>query len=1072
MLFTAPEFADPEKSLVARQIFTIVRAFIVSSLFLLMVQIALAPRIALRWLALQLAVVALSLTLLALNRRGYVRTVSWLLLLSLWLLISVFAWTRNGLGTRAAWGYFIVVIIAGMTLGKWPAVATAGVCSASTLLIGLAAPVPSSDPFRFWLINTIYLSAGLLLQDLAVRSIRASMTRTISELHERQQVQAALANSEKKHREMVNSLPFCVFEADLNGRIQFVNQTGLDWFGYFPEDLAAGFSIYQILEESDVQRAKENVGRLLSGGELLNREYRVTRKDGSSFTVLIRTRVISEKGVPVGLQGSLIDISDLKQAERERELIISLLRATVESTADGILVVDTAGKITHYNRRFQEMWRIPDEVLAEGSDSLALAFVLDQLSDPAGFIAEVERLYSLPLAESFDLLEFRDGRYFERYSRPQMLAGQPVGRVWSFRDVSERKRSEEALLNRNRFISSLLHAMPVAVFFKDKEGRYTGCNDEFTEIMGVTSEEIMGKTVHDLWPGELAETYHQKDLELLRERKHQVYEFRVKDKHGRMRPVIYAKDDFLDANGEVNGLVGTFLDISEHKRAEMALQESELRYRTLFEAASDSILMMKGSYFCECNSKTLEMFSCTREQIVGASPDLFSPPFQPDGRSSREKALEKIDAAYAGQPQFFEWIHCKADQTPFTAEVSLNRIELSGDVFLLAIVRDITDRRRLEDQLLQAQKMEAVGILAGGVAHDFNNILSTIVGYGSLLQIRLQADGQSKEYIERILSSCERAVSLTSSLLTFSRKQEIELRPVDVNDVIYNFHKILARLIGEDIEFNLQLASQPLVVDADVRQIEQVLMNLATNSRDAMSRGGKLVIRTEVSVFKKHPGEIPAGSYAAVTVSDTGSGMNQEVKAHIFEPFFTTKETGKGTGLGLAIVYGIIKKHSGFITVDSTPGTGTAFTIFLPLQPGERRKPGSRRQERIPSGSETILLVEDDPAVRQVTRSMLEEYGYTVLEAVDGIAALDMFQRQKERIQLVLCDLIMPKMDGRETLAEMHRMKKDVKAIFMSGYTADIIAGKGITDSGIRLLLKPLKPAELLRRVRAVLDGD
>ncbi len=943
--FTAPEFADPEKTLAARQIFTIVRAFIVSSLFLLLVQTALAPRVALRWLALQLAVVALCLTLLALTRRGHVKVASWLLLLSLWLLISIFAWTRNGLGTRAAWGYFVVVYIAGMTLGKWPAIAAAGICSASTLLIGLAAPMPSSDPFRFWLINTIYLAAGLLLQDLAVRSIRASMARTINELREKQQAQAALFHSEQKHRDMVNSLPFCVFEADLKGNIQFVNRTGLDWFGYSPGDLAAGFNVYQLLVHDDVDRARENIRRLLHGGDLLQREYRVQRKDGSVFTVLIRTRIISEKGVPVCLQGSLIDISDLKQAEKERERIISLLRATVESTADGILVVDTAGKIAHFNRRFKEIWRIPDEVLAQGEDERALEFVLDQLADPQGFISKVKHLYTMPLAESFELLTFKDGRYFERYSRPQMLAGQPVGRVWSFRDVSERKRSEEALL------------------------------------------------------------------------------------------------------------------------------ESENRYRALFEAASDAIFMMKGSYFYECNSRTLEMYGCRREQIIGASPDLFSPPFQPDGRSSREKAMERIEAAYAGQPQFFEWVHCRADQTPFTAEVSLNRIELSGTVYLLAIVRDITGRRRLEEQLLQAQKMEAVGILAGGVAHDFNNILSTIVGYGSLLQIRLPADAQAKEYIERILSSCERAVSLTSSLLTFSRKQEIELKPVEINDVIYNFHKILARLIGEDIEFSLQLDSQPLVVDADVRQIEQVLMNLATNSRDAMSRGGKLVIRTDIAVLRKHAGEIPAGSYAVVTISDTGSGMNQEVRAHIFEPFYTTKETGKGTGLGLAIVYGIVKKHSGFITVDSTPGTGSAFTIFLPLRPGGRRKPGGRRQERIPSGSETILLVEDDPAVRQVTRSMLEEYGYTVLEAVDGIAALDMFRRQRERIQLVLCDLIMPKMDGRETLAEIRRMKKDVKAIFMSGYTADIIADKGIVDTGIQLLLKPLKPAELLRRVRAVLDG-
>jgi PAS domain S-box-containing protein len=1068
--FMVPDFADPDRAQTARQIFAILRVFILSVVILQAVQAAMAPHYAWHRLGLMLATVAFSLAILGLTRRGLVRLSGFMLVGELWLLITIFSWTASGLGARAAWGYFIVVFIAGMLLGRWAGIGATAICSLSTLAVALFAPIRSSDPVRFWLVNSLFLLIVHLLQNLSSRSIHELLAKTNCELRERLLAQAALFESDRKHREMVNSLPFCVFEADLQGQLTFLNQTALNRFGFSKDEFLPGVNVSDIVADGDKLRAKESVRCIVSGEEVSFHEFLVQGKNGSPFTVLMRMQLLSKNGIPIGLQGSLVDISDRKQAEKEKEQIISLLQATLESTADAILVVDLTGRIVHFNQRFTQLWQIPDEILAVGDDARALAYVSDQLIDSQGFIDRVQALYTDLLTESFDLLEFKDGRYFERYSRPQLLGGQPVGRVWSFRDISERKRSEEALLSRNQFISSLLHAIPVAVFFKDKEGKYSGCNDEFTEIMGVTSEEIKGKTVYELWPSELAETYHQKDLELMRERKHQVYEFQVQDKNGKLRPVIYAKDVFFDANGEVEGLVGAFLDITERKLAEAALRESELRYRTLFEAASDAIFLMKGNLFFDCNSKTLEIFGCAREQIIGASPDQFSPPLQLDGRDSRSKAREKIDAAYDGRQQSFEWVHLRADQTTFIAEVTLTRIELRVGIFLLAMVRDISQRKRLEEQLRQAQKMEAIGILAGGVAHDFNNILSTIVGYGSLLHMKLKKGDPLNGYVERILGASERAANLTGSLLAFSRKQEIELLAIDLNDVIYGFHKILARLIGEDIDFKLSLASRSLVVDADVRQIEQVLMNLANNSRDAMPRGGRLTISTAAVSLDPAPGGLPSGSYAAVAVADSGLGMEKEIQAHIFEPFFTTKEVGKGTGLGLAIVYGIVKNHGGVVTLDSTPGQGTTFTIYLPLKSQSKKKAERRKQDNIPSGSETILLIEDDPAVRQVTRSVLEEFGYSVLEAADGIAALDIFRQERERIGLVLCDLIMPKLNGRETLAAIQKMKKGIKAIFMSGYTAGIIADKGIADAGMHLLLKPLNPGEMLKKIRSVLD--
>ena len=1244
-----PAFADPDKNLAAAQIFAIVRVFILSTVFLLIVQAALAPGITGRGLELLAATVAISLLLLQLNRRGYIRLAAFLLVGNLWLLIGILSFSANGLGTRAAWGYFIVVFIAGMVLGKWPGIIAAIICSASTLFIALAAPVASSDPVRFWLVNTLYLLIVLLLQDLASRSIRESLAKTGSEFRERLLAQAALFESERKHRELINSLPFCVFEADLQGHFTFVNQTALEWFGYSREEFLSGLHIAQMLEEKDVPKARENLKRIASGEEISIHEYEARRKDGSTFTALIRSRPIFEKGLSVGVQGSLIDISDRKKAEKEREQLISLLSATVESTTDGILLIDLSKKIVHFNQRFVQMWQIPDEIMASGEDERALAFVSGQLTDPQGFADQVQALYADSLAEGFDLLEFKDGRCFERYSRPQLLGGRSVGRVWSFRDISERKRAENSLRYYSEF--ERLLAVISSRFIGIQDGmidaeinRAIGQVGEFAavdrsyvfqfepsrEFMSNThewcaigiepqkdnlqklatgmfpwwmarmraNEEISLEKLSELppeadaerrileaqsiqsilvvpirandtligylgfdsvrqthsWPttslalvrmvadiiantlerrraeNEIAAwkqrfenvsaasnqivydyDFHTGDIfwsgsiekvlgfqlpemngglarweELIdpQDREHAVrmldlsvqsgehyqVEYGFKHKDGHYIQMLDRGFVMNDASGRPERMIGMMQDITERKRAEQALKESEYRYRMLFEAASDSIFVMKGDLFFDCNSKTLEMFACSREQIINASPARFSPLLQADGRNSSAKALEKIKAAYAGQPQFFEWTHIRADDTPFLAEVSLTRIDLAVDVFLLAMVRDISERKKLEEQLLQAQKMEAIGILAGGVAHDFNNILSTIVGYGSLLQMKLPAGNSLKEYSEKILASCERAVSLTSSLLTFSRKQEIELKPVDVNDMIYSFHKILGRLIGEDIDFSLDLASRSLIVDADVSQIEQVLMNLATNSRDAMFRGGKLVIGTKLVVLKKQNGEIPPGSYVVVTVTDNGGGMNPDVQAHVFEPFFTTKEVGKGTGLGLAIVYGIIKKHGGFIQVDSVLSKGTQFVIYLPWKSRHTVKRKRLKRTHTPIGNETILLIEDDPAVRQVTRSLLEEFGYTVLEADDGIAGQEVFRQQMDRIHLVLCDLIMPWQDGRDTLIEIRRLKKDVKAIFISGYMADIIAEKGLVDSGVYLLMKPLNPVALLKKVRSVLD--
>lgn len=398
-----------------------------------------------------------------------------------------------------------------------------------------------------------------------------------------------------------------------------------------------------------------------------------------------------------------------------------------------------------------------------------------------------------------------------------------------------------------------------------------------------------------------------------------------------------------------------------------------------------------------------------------------------------------------------------------------------------SIGEDVTDLKkaeeeklRLREQLLQAQKMEAIGQLAGGIAHDFNNILTAIMGYVHFLKTSLTADEPARKYVDQILSAAERAANLTQSLLAFSRKQIINPKPVRLNEIIEHIQKLLLRIIGEDVELSTILTGKDTGVMADTGQIEQVLMNLAANARDAMPEGGLLRIETEVieldEAFVKMHGYGKNGRYVLMTVTDTGTGMDQEIRERIFEPFFTTKEFGRGTGLGLSIVYGIIKQHEGFINVYSEPGKGTTFKIYLPLITARTEEVRPESVSPLAGGSETILLAEDDDGVRIFTKSLLQKFGYTVVEASDGDDALRRFREYQDRIHLLLIDVIMPKKNGKEVYDEITKITPEMKVLFMSGYTADIIHKKGIAEEELDFVLKPVSPTELLRKLRELLD--
>lgn len=392
------------------------------------------------------------------------------------------------------------------------------------------------------------------------------------------------------------------------------------------------------------------------------------------------------------------------------------------------------------------------------------------------------------------------------------------------------------------------------------------------------------------------------------------------------------------------------------------------------------------------------------------------------------------------------------------------------------LFQDITERKLLEEQFRQSQKMEAIGQLTAGVAHDFNNLLTAINGFAGLMQLKLSPDDPQQESLDKILYAADRAADLVRQLLAFSRKQVIEPKVLDLNNTVYELDKMLRRVIGEDIRLKTKLTPDLWKIKFDQSQIEQVIVNLAVNARDAMPEGGWLTIETanvllDDDYVTRHL-ETQSGEYILLAISDTGQGMNKEVKAHIFEPFFTTKEPGKGTGLGLATVYGIVKQNGGHIWVYSEPGAGTTFKIYLPRTTDKSSSPTHVVAEReMPSGNETILLVEDDTEVRDLVQEVLRARGYTLLEAEGGQEALQLATEHRGPIHLLLTDVIMPGMSGKLLAEKITQLRSDLKILFMSGYTDNAIAHHGVLDPGVSLLQKPFGPTALAQKVRQVLDS-
>jgi PAS domain S-box-containing protein len=519
-----------------------------------------------------------------------------------------------------------------------------------------------------------------------------------------------------------------------------------------------------------------------------------------------------------------------------------------------------------------------------------------------------------------------------------------------------------------------------------------------------------------------------------------------------------------------------FRDASEHKarlEAEQALLNSEAHFRSIFNSSPVAIGIghAASGLVVDVNEAFLQLYGYERDEMIGRTTTELHLYARPDERT---EIIALIDEC--GQVVNREVLVLRKTGEKLIVLFSAELIEQRGESFLQVMMTDITERKKLEEQIRQAQKMEAIGQLAGGVAHDFNNILSAIIGYSYLILDHLKGDEKAIKYTEEVVKASKRAADLTKSLLTFSRKQEVSLAVIEISEVIKGNEAFLRRLIREDIELEISCTGEPLTVLADRGQIEQVIMNLVVNGRDAMPNGGRLSIETHIATldqeFIENNGYGTAGLYASFSVSDSGTGMSKETQSHIFEPFFTTKEQGEGTGLGLSMVYGIVKKHDGFITVYSEPGMGTIFKIYLPLVQASALAGNIEEPDSVPlrGGSETILLVEDDEVLRRLSKKVLNHHGYQVIEAVDGLDAVDKFAEFGERIDLVILDAIMPRKNGKLACDEMRIMRPDLPVLFVSGYSRGIFAVDNVFDVKSAFLHKPVSPDLLLLMVREMLD--
>ncbi len=648
-------------------------------------------------------------------------------------------------------------------------------------------------------------------------------------------------------------------------------------------------------------------------------------------------------------------------------------------------------------------------------------------------------------------------------------------------DITERKRAEEAVRRSETFLQQVVENIPHMIFVKEAENlQFVRFNKAGEDLLGYSRNDLLGKSDHDFFSSDQADFFTAKDREVLANG--QLLEIPEEEINTRLKGkrILHTKKiPILDANGAPQYLLGISEDITERRESE----KKNLRLAAIVDSSDDAIIgKTLDGIITSWNKGAEKIYGFKEYEVLGKPISILAPH---DHADEIQGFLEQIRSGKSVKR--LETVRRNKDGANIPVSLTISPIidKDGGIIGASTIARDVSDRIKAEQQrealqaqLFHAQKMEAIGTLTSGIAHDFNNILQAVIGYSELM-LQRKKDGEKDSFdLEKIYEAGIRGAELVKNLMTFTRKTETQFKPVDLSYQVQQAVSMLVRTIPKMIEIETTLAPELAKIEADPSQIDQILMNLAVNARDAMPDRGKLSIQTSNVVLddtycKTHVAVNP-GAYVLLTVSDTGHGMDKETLSHIFEPFFTTKEIGKGTGLGLATVYGIVKRHNGFIDCQSQPGQGTTFKIYLPVDQRTEQVSQDTCETTTPQGgTETILLADDEESVRLITKRILNKIGYNVISACDGLEALELYKRESGNISLVILDLVMPKMGGQKCLEEILKVNPTSKVLIATGVSSDDEqAGRVIGSGAMGIIHKPFDKNDLSRAVRDTLDRD
>ena len=884
-----------------------------------------------------------------------------------------------------------------------------------------------------------------------------------------------LERSEKRFRELVELAPIGIFQTTPDGLIIAANTAFARMLGYSsPQELMGLEMAHDIyMDPADRQKVLRDLGR---SGRVSALEVRLKKRDGALLWVQKDSRTVKDaSGKILRYEIFALDITERKLVEEALRESEQRFRQVTESIDEVFWLTDVAKNQTMYiSPAYEKVWGRTRQSIYDGAQTWMEAV------HPEDQARLKNAASTLQGAGEYDL-EYRivcpDGsvRWIHDRAFPIRNSGGQVYRVAGVAaDVTGRRRAEEALRTSEARKRAVLDAALDSIITIDEEGRVIEVNPATERTFGRSASEMMGRELAEMIVPAALREGHRRGLE----RHRQTGEAWILGKVVEMPALRRSGEEFpvelFISRVEVEGaphFIGYIRDLTERKKAEKDMRRSEERFRRLFDSNAIGIAVsdLTGAVL-EANDAYLDILGCSREELHSGMLN-WNEGTPPEYRALDQAAVEELKRTGVAPPWEKELFRKDGTRVPVLLGVAM--LEAS-EASCITYVVNLSKSRMLEKQLRQAQKMEAVGQLAGGVAHDFNNLLTAILGYTELVVARMRADPEGLEELDEIRKAGERAAGLTRQLLAFSRRQVLEPRVIDLNGVVRDLEKMLRRLLGEDVELETSLAPSLGCVRADPGEIEQVVMNLAVNARDAMPEGGRITVETANVELDEHYGQahgsaVRPGRYVMLAVSDTGVGMDAETQSHAFEPFFTTKAKDKGTGLGLSTVYGIVKQSGGWVWVYSELGGGTSMKIYLP-EVNEAAEPVPPRVEAPSAGGlETVLLAEDETPVRRLARRVLESLGYTVLEASGAEDAVSIAGAHAGRIHLLLTDVVMPEMGGVDLASRVQKLRPEAHVLFMSGYTDDSVIRHKVLERGMHFLQKPFTPASLAQKVREAL---